>query len=515
MLIRVILQAIHIDLENLSLQVHSMDAPPSENLHRFFERIKNVGFFERIFSWKTIVSMGYDAFAEYQQVQQTLKIKDLEIVSLSTENRTLSQDLEYQQQQAVRLQQDLSMEKNRSQLLNEKITEKETERATVAEARANSDDQVIKLQGDMVTLAAKNEDLQTRIIDRETVAGQLKEADTKNRETIQKLNQDIISLTLKNETLNTHITEAKQELSQYYQKDEDRTREHDQRIAALNTLKQQLEDDRLRVQAERDEEIRAKFADMEQTWKKHEEVVEQSIRSICQRHTIEYCDKEKFPMSSKKPDNAVIIADQYVIFDAKSPKNSEELGNFPNYIKNQAEAAKKYTKEENVKKDIFLVVPANTLQFLDDYHLDMADYQVYIVTHECLEPVVLALRKIEEYQFVDQMSPEDRENICHVIGKFAHATKRRMQIDTYFFNEFLGLLKSCESLPDDIIQKVVDYEKAEKMNPPMEKRKKLIPIKELEHDIKKTTKEAEAREIDVSAVTREKIETIPLDKYLE
>jgi hypothetical protein len=492
-----------------------MEVPPSENLHRFFERIKNVGFFERIFSWKTIVSMGYDAFAEYQQVQQTLKTKDQEIVSLSAENRTLSQNLEYQQQQAVRHQQDLSMEKNRSQLLNEKIIEKETERATVAEARANSDDQVIKLQGDMVTLAAKNEDLQTRIIDRETVAGQLKEADTRNRETLQKLNNDIVSLTLKNDALNTQITEAKQELSQYYQIEEDRMREHDQRVTALNSLRQQLEDDRLRIEVERGNEIKSKYTEMELTWKKHEETVEQSLRTICQRHTIEYCDKEKFPVSGKKPDNAVIIADQYVIFDAKSPKNSEELGNFPLYIKTQAEAAKKYTREDTVKKDIFLVVPANTIEYLDDVHLDMADYQVYVVTHDSLEPIVLALRKIEDYQFVDQMSPEDRENICHVIGKFAHATKRRMQIDTYFFNEFLGLLKSCESLPDDIIQKVVDYEKAEKMNPPMEKRKKQIPIKDLEHDIKVITKEAEAREIDVTAVTKERIETIPLDKFLE
>ena len=168
-----------------------------------------------------------------------------------------------------------------------------------------------------------------------------------------------------------------------------------------------------------------------------------------------------------------------------------------------------------VKKDIFLVVPSNTLEYLDDVHLDMADYQVYVIAHDSIEPIVLALRKIEDYQFVDQLSPEDREKICHVIGKFAHATKRRMQIDTYFFNEFLALLKSCESLPEDILKKVVDYEKAEKMNPPMEKRKKLIPIKELEHEVKAITKEAEAREIDVSAVTKDRIETIPLDKYLE
>jgi hypothetical protein len=492
-----------------------MDAPPFEHLRRFFERIKNVGFFERIFSWQGIVSQGYDAFGEYQRLQNIIQEKDQEIAGLASKNRDLSQRLEYQQQQATRIQQDLSSEQNRVQSLNEKIIEKERERATVAEAQANSEDHILRLKSDMVSLASKNEDLQAKINERENIAGGLVAADKKNQQAINQLKEDLSASLGKYDQLNSQWIEAQKSLAELRQKEEERIREHDARVTELMSLKKQLEDDRLRVQAERDAEIRSEFADMEKTWKKHEEIVEQSLRSICQRHTIEYCDKEKFPVSGKKPDNSVIIADQYVIFDAKSPKNSDELGNFPLYIKNQAEAAKKYTKEENVKKDIFLVVPANTLGFLTEYHLDMAEYQVYIITHECLEPVVLALRKIEDYQFVDQLSPEDREKICHVIGKFAHATKRRMQIDTYFFNEFLGLLKSCESLPEEILKKVVDYEKAEKMNPPMEKRKKLIPIKELEHDVKVITKEAEAREIDVTAVTKERIENIPLDKFLE
>ncbi len=503
-----------------------MDAPPFEHLRRFFERIKNVSFFERLFSWNAIVTSGYDAFSEYQRIQNLVGEKDAEIAGLVLKNRDLVKDAEYNRERAVQVQQELASEQLRSQSisdrmaenirsLNEKITEKERERATYAEAQSNSEDHILRLKSDMVTLAAKNEDLQVKINERENIAGGLVAADKKNQQAISQLKEDLSASLGKYDQLNSQFIEGQKSLAELRQREEERIREHDARVTELMSLKKQLEDDRLRVQSERDAEIRSEFADMEQTWRKHEEVVEQSLRSICQRHTIEYCDKEKFPFSTKKPDNAVIIADQYVIFDAKSPKNSGELGNFPLYIKNQAEAAKKYAREENVKKDIFLVVPANTLGYLEDFHLDMADYQVYIVTHECLEPVVLALRKIEDYQFVDQLSPEDRENICHVIGKFAHATKRRIQIDNYFSNEFIRLLQSCSNLPDEILKKVVDYEKAEKMNPPMEKRKKLIPIKELEHDIKVIAKEAEAREIDVTAVTKERIETIPLDKFLE
>jgi hypothetical protein len=309
-------------------------------------------------------------------------------------------------------------------------------------------------------------------------------------------------------------TESQKVLSQLRQKDEERVREHDQRITEITTLKRQLDDDRLRVQADRDAEIHSRYEEMEQTWKRHEETVEASLRNICRTHNIEYCDKEKFPYNGK-PDNSLVICDQYIIFDAKSPKDSGELGNFPQYIKAQAEAVKKYTKAGNVKKDIFLVVPANTVTTLSEFHYDMADWQVYVVTEDCLEPVILALQKIEDYEFAEKLNPEDRENICRVIGKFAHATKRRIQIDNFFCSEFIELLQSCDTLPDEIKQKVLDFEMAEKMNPPMDKRTKKIPIKELAHDVKVIGKEAESREIDVTAVTREKIETITLNKFLE
>jgi hypothetical protein len=449
-----------------------MEPPSFEKLRSFFERIKNTGLFGRLFFWKAIVASGYDAFSEYQQLQNLLQEQERRIGEITAQDRELALTLEHQGQQLIQLQQDLLM------------------------------------------LNAKNEELVRKMSERENVAGGLMEADRKNRELLGKLNADIAALTARYEQQQAQSKNDQVAIARFQQRDEERTREHDTRVTELTTLKKQLEDDRLRVQAERDAEIRQEFEAMEQTWKRHEESVEATLRAICQRHTIRYCDKEKFPYQGK-PDNAVVICGQYVIFDAKSPKNSEELGNFPQYIRTQAEAVRKYVKAENVKKDVFLVVPANTVEYLSEFHYDMADWQVYVVTGDCLEPVVLALKKVEDYEFAEQLSPEDRENLCRVIGKFAHATKRRIQIDNYFCNEFIGLLQSCDTLPDEIRQKVVDFEMAEKMNPPVEKRKKKIPIGELEHDVKVIGKEAEAREIDVTAVTKEKIRTIPLDKFLE
>lgn len=177
----------------------------------------------------------------------------------------------------------------------------------------------------------------------------------------------------------------------------------------------------------------------------------------------------------------------------------------------QTESVKKYIKEDNVKKDIFLVIPSNTVDVIAPCLYNMGDYNVYVVTLDALEPIILSLKKLEEYEFVEQLTPEERENICRVIGKFAHMTKRRIQIDQFFGRQFLEILTRCESdLPRDVLEKVVEYEKSEKLNPPVDKRAKLISSEELEVDSQRIRKEAEAKAIAFPASIQEDIKSLPL-----
>jgi len=144
----------------------------------------------------------------------------------------------------------------------------------------------------------------------------------------------------------------------------------------------------------------------------------------------------------------------------------------------------------------------------------MADYNVYVVTLDVLEPIILSLKKLEEYQFVEQLSPEERENICRVIGRFAHITKRRIQIDQYFAWQFFGILnKSGVDLPKEILDKVIEFEKSEKLNPPQEKRSKQIPMEELTKESKLIEKEADAKGIAMPAKIDQEIKQMPL--YLD
>jgi len=266
-------------------------------------------------------------------------------------------------------------------------------------------------------------------------------------------------------------------------------------IESTNTLQESLTKEKERLNDERVKETEDRLGKMKWTWGEHEKDVENHLQLICRNHVIKYISQEDFPHPRNKPDNSIEIMDQLIVFDAKSPAN-DDLSNFPKYIKTQTESLKKYAKHDDVKKDLFLVIPSNTLHVINQFTYNIGDYNVYIITQDALEPIILSLKKIEEYEFADKLSPEERDNVCRIIGKFAHTTKRRIQIDQFFAEEFLDTLnKAGTQLPRDILESVIQFENAEKLNPPMEKRKKQILTKDLKAKSEEIKKEIELRNI--------------------
>ena len=265
-------------------------------------------------------------------------------------------------------------------------------------------------------------------------------------------------------------------------------------IEALITLKRSAEDEKQSLNNIRVQEKEDEFEEMKSQWVKHEKDVENYLKEICRNYIIKYVGQEEFPHPRNKPDNSIEIMDQLIIFDAKSPSNNN-LDNFPKYIKDQTENLKKYAKHDDVKNDLFLVIPSNTLNVIDQFSYKIGDYNVFIVTKDALEPIILSLKKIEEYEFVDKLSPEERDNVCSVIGKFAHTTKRRIQIDNFFQREFLSTLDKAKKLPREILESVIEFENAEKLNPPIEKRKKTIFTKDLKDQVDDIEKDMEIRNI--------------------
>ena len=287
----------------------------------------------------------------------------------------------------------------------------------------------------------------------------------------------------------------KNETTSYKNAEEGRQKEASKHLAAVVTLQESLDKEKERFNDERINDKEAHFKKMKSKWSEHEKDVQNHLQIICKNNIITYISQEDFPHPRNKPDSSIEIMDQLIVFDAKSPAN-DDLSNFPKYIKLQTENLKKYAKHEDVKNDLFLVIPSNTLEVINQFYYNIGDYNVFIITKDALEPIILSLKKVEEYEFADKLSPEDRDNVCRIIGKFAHTTKRRIQVDEFFAREFLDTLsKAGSQLPRDILENVIKFESAEKLNPPMEKRNKSILTKDLKDQVDKLEKEMELREI--------------------
>ncbi|MFB1026873.1 MAG: hypothetical protein QMC27_02790 [Flavobacteriaceae bacterium] len=287
----------------------------------------------------------------------------------------------------------------------------------------------------------------------------------------------------------------KSETISFQKAEEGRQKEANKNFATAVTLQLSLEKEKERLNDDRVKEKEELLNKMKLKWSDHEKEVQNHLQLICRNNVIKYISQEDFPHPRNKPDNSIEIMEQLIVFDAKSPAN-DDLTNFPKYIKIQTESLKKYAKHEDVKNDLFLVIPSNTLDVINQFHYNIGDYNVYIITKDALEPIILSLKKIEDYEFADKLSPEDRDNVCRIIGKFAHTTKRRIQIDEFFAREFLDTLtKAGTQLPREILENVIKFENAEKLNPPMEKRNKQILTKDLKEKVDKLETEMILREI--------------------
>lgn len=394
-----------------------------ERLSLFFERVKAIGFLQRLFRWGALRTLSYDAYEEF---------------------KTLTNSVE-------RISKELDQSKSAADILENDVEHLKSSHT--------------KMEGEVDQFEKRLQDATTRM------------AELVKENTVLK------------------------------QSEPQRQKEHETKMSVLTS---ELE----RIRAEREKELEAqrqrdvhKTELMKQTWARHEENVKNAVKQICQKHTIEYVDVVPF---KGNPDNTIKIAGDFIVFDAKSPA-SDDLQNFPTYIRNQTEAVKKYVREENVRKDIYLVIPSNTSDVIKQFSYNLADYSVYVVTTDVLEPLILSLQKLEDYEFVDQLTPEERENLCRLIGKFAHTAKRRIQVDNFFAWEFLEVLGKCKTyLPKEILDKVIEFEKSEKLNPPQERRSKQILTKDLESDTEKIQKEAEARDVVFPPSIHESMKELPL-----
>lgn len=442
-----------------------------DSIKRLFENLKTIGFLGRIFQWGSVKSQLIEANGELQRIisiSQTLKAEN------------------------GKLENSLSLEKSNSKNFQDTANRLSTELEVLKNTLANQTERIESLQKETASLLERN----TQFLKRGT-----------------ELSADLVGTRQKIEILEKEVREIKEENARLKKDDEFRKQEHSNAVSSLKQIQEKIQKDREEEISKRNLAEIERIKNLKETWVNHEEKVKNRIRTICNKTGVEYVDKVPF---KGKPDNTLRINDEYIIFDAKSPAN-DDLSNFPNYVKAQAESAIKYVKEEDVRREVFLVVPTNTLEHLEVFEYRLSDYTVFVVSLDSLEPIILTLKRIEDYEFAEQLSPEERENICRVIGKFVHLSKRRIQIDGFFAKQFFELVYRSEAdLSKEILEKVAEFEKSEKLNPPQEKRARQISTKELEQDAEKIQSEATQKGISVQdSLLIKEINKLPLYSDVE
>ena len=302
---------------------------------------------------------------------------------------------------------------------------------------------------------------------------------------IIELNQEKAQYSTELTSLRDHNRSLSTEVTQLKKTDEVRYVEHQKSLQALAELKDRV------VEEQRQEKESKQAAELERlailgsNWQRHQQDVKNKIMLLCEKYTIQYVHEVPF---RGDPDNTLLICQLYAVFDSKSPKG-EDLSNFPSYITREAQAAKKYAEKKDVRPDIYFVVPSNTLEELKQTVYEFEKHRVIVIPIEALEPVLMALKRIEDFEIVEQLSPEGREAVCRIIGRLIHNIKRNIQIDLHMSRESMSLASDCAGLlPLEIAKEVAAIERAMIINPTQERKGKEIQIDDLQQEFQSVTR---------------------------
>ena len=287
----------------------------------------------------------------------------------------------------------------------------------------------------------------------------------------------LLPLKSKNIELTTELNTLKQE-------ENSKDRQRDSVISKY----EQFENNAREREAKKEKEEQIRFEEQQErlkrTWQDHEINVNKQIKFICQEESIKFIDE--WP-HDKKPDNVIQICNEYIVFDAKSPRN-DDLDNFPNYIKNQVSALSKYADHKDVKKHLFLVVPENAMSVLNMLTYNDSNYCVHVISPQALDITMWALKQIELYEFAEKLSPEDRENLARAVAGSMNYIKRMIQINSDMNDSGIQLTEQIMNLISkdslkSIRNKALEYEKGDIINASQQKRGKIIDLEkeELRH----------------------------------
>ncbi len=295
-------------------------------------------------------------------------------------------------------------------------------------------------KGEIVTLKAEGG--QTK--EKEEAFGEAKKEITKLTENVKNEWAQNKKLEEKNESLQGKCSELERKISQFEESKERKEKEFDKRVNDLNKAKEALEDEKNRIRREDNQRLEKAEEERDRVWNDHENLVLASLRESCQKKEIgfQFYDNANLPpdfSGALKPDFLVEFLDQYIVFDAKKSKNPKT------YIREQVkETAKKLKNNNQIYPVVFFIMPVNEIAELKETSFFEGDYSFYVIPEISVGPLLANFKKITEYEKVQELDPQDRENIVNLIAGYDRHISFQNAVNILLAKDSIDLMESKE-----------------------------------------------------------------------
>lgn len=314
-------------------------------------------------------------------------------------------------------------------------------------------------QGSISALREEIQRLKLELSQKDQELGEIKTIKQENIELKEKGRNMFAQMTEVKEK-NNSLQEKAQALTKTITKHEEeqarKESEFDKKIHKLEQAEKALEDERIRVRREDQERLNELEAQRDRIWAEHEVNVIKSLNDLCKLPEFGFTtfDNNNLPdgfSGTLKPDFMIEFLDQYVIFDAKVSK----ADNLQTYINTQVKSTtKKVEGNQHIYPTIFFIVPNDAIGELKQTYFFEKGYAFYIIPPEAIAPVLASLKKISNYEFAEQLSPQDRDGIVNLIAEFDHHINFRNAYELVLTQMGVNVLKKAENLNEEIKSEV-------------------------------------------------------------
>lgn len=298
--------------------------------------------------------------------------------------------------------------------------------------------------------------LQAELDRRKEEIGELKnkidEIKSENNELRGKMEQlfaENTQLKVKSEYLSGQVAEFGAEKKQ-------RDKEHHDALAKMESADKSLADERVRIRREDEERLQREEEAHDRMWKEHENNVIAHLTVLCKKEENLFTSYTNTNLPEGfhghfQPDFLIDFLGQYVIFDAKDsePKNLQQSIN-----RNVISTAKKAKIHGSIYSKIFFVIPTTAIRELKQVSYYQDGFTFYVVSPEALEPILASLKKIEKYEFAQEMDPQNRENIIDLIAQFNYHINWRNAADVLIISKGLEALSKAKRLDPEMLRDV-------------------------------------------------------------